>query len=121
MSAEAQREAIKEFYRNGRSVPDKGLACWTKGFCVAASPPARAARRLPGNSPCIGCYGADDGVTDYGALLINRTVASVIDSNDLDEMDRIIQEGIPDPVGSFYRLSLASSLLRRKKKLRKEN
>ena len=28
-------------------------------------------------------------------------------------MRRIIQEGIPDPVGTFYRFSLAQSLLRR--------
>jgi F420-non-reducing hydrogenase small subunit len=41
-------------------------------------------------------------------------VASVIDSNDPDEIDRIIAEGIPDPVGTFYRFSLANSLLRRK-------
>ena len=46
-------------------------------------------------------------------------VASVIDSNDPDEIDRIIAEGIPDPVGSFYRFSLASSQLRRKKKAAK--
>ena len=54
-------------------------------------------------------------MTDYGARLMSA-VASVIDSNDPDEIDRIIAEGIPDPVGSFYRFSLASSLLRRKKK-----
>ena len=40
-------------------------------------------------------------------------VASVIDSNDEEEIDRIIADGIPDPVGTFYRFSLAGSLLRR--------
>jgi F420-non-reducing hydrogenase small subunit len=68
------------------------------------------------NSPCIGCHGANDGVVDYGARLMSG-VASVIDSNDPDEIDRIITEGIPDPVGSFYRFSLAKSQLRRKKKI----
>ena len=43
-------------------------------------------------------------------------IASVIDSNDPEEIDRIITEGIPDPVGTFYRFSLANSLLRRKKR-----
>ena len=43
-------------------------------------------------------------------------LASVIDSNDPEEIDQIIREGIPDPVGSFYRFSLAGSLLRRTKK-----
>jgi F420-non-reducing hydrogenase small subunit len=37
----------------------------------------------------------------------------VIDSTDPDEIERIIEEGIPDPVGTFYRFSLAGSLLRR--------
>ena len=52
---------------------------------------------------------------DYGARLMSA-VASVIDSNDEEEIDRIIADGIPDPVGTFYRFSLAGSLLRRGKK-----
>ncbi len=43
-------------------------------------------------------------------------LSSMIDSNDPEEIDRIIREGIPDPVGSFYRFGLAGSLLRRSKK-----
>jgi hypothetical protein len=39
----------------------------------------------------------------------------VIDSNDPAEIDQIIRDGIPDPVGSFYRFSLAHSQLRRSK------
>ena len=41
-------------------------------------------------------------------------LASVIDSDDPEEIDEIIRKGIPDPVGSFYRFSLAGSLLRRR-------
>ena len=40
-------------------------------------------------------------------------LSSMIDSNEPEEIDRIIREGIPDPVGSFYRFSLAGSQLRR--------
>jgi F420-non-reducing hydrogenase small subunit len=40
-------------------------------------------------------------------------LASVIDSDDPDEIDRIISEGIPDPIGTFYRFSLAASQMRR--------
>ena len=47
-------------------------------------------------------------------------VASVIDSNDPEEVDQIIHQGIPDPVGSFYRFSLAASSLRRRKLTRQE-
>jgi hypothetical protein len=37
--------------------------------------------------------------------------ASVIDSKDPDEIDKIL-DGIADPVGQFYRFNLAGSLLR---------
>ena len=37
-------------------------------------------------------------------------VASVIDSKDPDEIDEIL-DGLVDPAGSFYRFSLAHSLL----------
>jgi hypothetical protein len=40
-------------------------------------------------------------------------LSSVIDSDDPEEIERIIREGIPDPVGSFYKFNLAGSMLRR--------
>ena len=40
-------------------------------------------------------------------------LASVIDSEDPEEVERII-DTIADPVGTFYRFSLADSMLRRK-------
>ena len=52
------------------------------------------------------------GVEDFGGRLMTA-LASVIDATDPDEIDRIISEGIPDPIGTFYRFSLAHSLLRR--------
>ena len=41
-------------------------------------------------------------------------VASVIDSNDPEEIEHIL-DGIPDPAGMFYRFNLAGSLLRASK------
>jgi F420-non-reducing hydrogenase small subunit len=108
---------IKKFYRTWQVIPDEetclleqGLVCCgiaTRAGCGALCPQV--------NSPCIGCHGPNEGVEDYGARLMSA-VASVIDSNDPDEIDRIIADGIPDPVGTFYRFSLANSLLRRKNK-----
>ena len=37
--------------------------------------------------------------------------ASVVDAGEPEEIDRIL-DGLPDPVGQFYRFSLAGSLLR---------
>jgi len=83
-----------------QGVPCNGSA--TRNGCGALCPQAGA--------QCIGCYGPSEGVIDYGARLI-AAFASVIDSNDPDEIERIL-DGIPDPVGQFYRFNLAGSLLR---------
>ena len=83
---------------------EQGILCngpATRNGCGALCPGVGAA--------CIGCYGPAEGVVDYGARLMTA-VASVIDSRDPDEIEAIL-DGIPDPAGSFYRFSLAHSLL----------
>ena len=73
--------------------------------------PQRMQRRCPSaGAQCIGCYGPAEGVIDYGARLVSA-FASVIDSNDPEEIDRIL-DGMPDPAGQFYRFNLAGSLLK---------
>ncbi len=116
-SRKRTEKKIKKFYRTWEVIPneedcllEQGIMCCgiaTRAGCGALCPQV--------NSPCIGCHGPNDGVEDFGARMMTA-VASVIDSNDPDEINRIISEGIPDPVGSFYRFNLASSLLRRKKR-----
>ncbi len=83
---------------------EQGILCngpATRNGCGALCPGVGAA--------CIGCYGPAEGVIDYGARLLTA-VASVIDSEDPDEIDEIL-DGIVDPAGTFYRFSLAHSLL----------
>jgi F420-non-reducing hydrogenase small subunit len=111
---ERNEKKLKKFYRTWEKVPDEktclleqGLLCCglaTRAGCGALCPQV--------NSPCIGCYGPNEDVHDQGASLM-AAVASMIDSNDPGEIDRILREGIPDPVGTFYRFSLAGSRLRR--------
>jgi len=83
-----------------QGIPCNGIA--TRSGCNARCPSAGA--------QCIGCYGPAEGVVDYGARLVSA-FASVIGSNDPDEIDKII-DGIPDPTGQFYRFNLAGSLLK---------
>jgi F420-non-reducing hydrogenase small subunit len=83
-----------------QGIPCNGPA--TRNGCGARCPQVGA--------QCIGCYGPAEGVVDYGARLITA-YASVIDSNDPAEIEKIL-DGIPDPVGQFYRFNLAKSLLR---------
>jgi F420-non-reducing hydrogenase small subunit len=106
---------IKAFKRTWQIMPEaetclleQGLVCCglaTRAGCGALCPKV--------NSPCIGCHGPNAGVEDFGARMMTA-LASVIDSQDPKEIERIITEGIPDPIGTFYRFSLANSLLRRK-------
>lgn len=83
-----------------QGIPCNGPA--TRQGCGALCPSAGA--------QCIGCYGPAEGVIDYGARLV-AAFASVIDSNDPDEIDSIL-DGLVDPAGQFYRFNLAGSLLR---------
>lgn len=104
---------VKEFFRNYAKIPEpeiclleQGLLCAgiaTRGGCGALCPQA--------NMPCTGCYGPVANVIDQGAHFLSA-VASVIDSTDPAEIQSII-DTIPDPVGTFYRYSLADSFLRR--------
>jgi len=108
-----EEKKVKKFYRPYEIVPDpekclleQGLLCYgiaTRGGCGALCPQA--------NMPCTGCYGPVEGVVDQGAHFLSA-LASIIDSNDPEEIQRIIDD-IPDPAGTFYRYSLPDSLLRR--------
>ncbi|MGA8849467.1 MAG: oxidoreductase [Dehalococcoidia bacterium] len=108
-----EEKKIKKFYRPYEIIPEpekclleQGLLCYgvaTRGGCGALCPQA--------NMPCTGCYGPVEGVVDQGAHFLSA-LASVIDSNDPEEIERIIND-IPDPAGTFYRYSLPDSFLRR--------
>jgi len=112
---------IKEFFRIQDIHPDPALCLLEQGIlCNGPATRSGCSALCPhAGSPCVGCYGSAEGVIDFGARLMTA-VASVIDSNDPKEIDRIL-DGIPDPAGQFYRFSLASSLLHAGKKAWSKN
>jgi len=70
---------------------------------------------------CRGCYGPMDGVEDQGAKMLTA-VASILDvgkpGEEEAEIERqldAVMDTIVDPAGTFYRFSMAHSLLRRAK------
>ncbi len=84
---------------------EQGLMCSgpaTRSGCNSRCPNVGA--------PCIGCYGAAPGVLDQGARLMTA-IASVVDEKEPAAIDQVL-DGLPDPAGTFYRFSLAHSLLR---------
>jgi F420-non-reducing hydrogenase small subunit len=109
-----EEKKITEFKRTWEIIPDPEICLLEQGLiCAGIATRAGCGALCPTvGSPCIGCYGPNESVEDFGARMMTA-LASVIDSEDPEEIDRIIREGIPDPIAAFYRFSLANSELRR--------
>ena len=73
---------------------------------------------IKANQPCRGCFGPVDKVVDQGAKSLSM-IASILGIEGEEKMtDEEVSKligGIVDPAGTFYRFSLPSSLLRRKR------
>ncbi len=105
---------VKEFKRPWQ-IKDDGVTCFLEQGVICMGPATRSGcgvRCVEGNAPCRGCYGPPSDVTDPGAKMLSA-IATMIDSNDPDEIEKIV-ETIDDPAGTFYRYSLPTSILRRK-------
>jgi F420-non-reducing hydrogenase small subunit len=68
---------------------------------------------INGNMPCTGCFGPTSRVHDQGGKYLSA-VASMLSALEDDDIEHAL-DSIPDPIGTFYRYGLASSLLRRRK------
>ncbi len=104
---------IKKFVRPFEVHADPKLCLLEQGV-ICLGPATRSgcgAKCVNAGMPCRGCYGIPLNVRDQGAKMASA-IASVIDSSDPAEIDRII-DSIADPIGTFYRFSLPESLLRR--------
>jgi len=95
-------------------IEDDGETCfWDQGV-VCMGPATRAgcgAQCLQVNMPCTGCQGPGPGVTDQGSAMITALASIITDEKVIDQL--------PDPIGTFYKFSLAASILRRRR-LRKK-
>ncbi|HHX64578.1 MAG TPA: oxidoreductase [Chloroflexi bacterium] len=104
---------IERFVRPHEIIPDPERCLLEQGL-ICAGPATHAgcgALCINANMPCRGCYGPPDGVVDQGAALLDAIVASMAGQSDA-EIRRVL-DTIVDPVGTFYRFSLASSFLQR--------
>jgi F420-non-reducing hydrogenase small subunit len=70
-------------------------------------------RCIEANMPCRGCFGPTDQVYDQGAKFLSA-LASIIATNDEKEIEKLVNT-IIDPAGTFYRFSLPTSILRRRR------
>lgn len=110
----SNNKLIKEFKRPWQ-IKDDGETCFLEQGVICMGPATRSGcgvRCIEGNAPCRGCYGPPPDVSDPGAKMMSA-IATMIDSNNEDEIKKII-DTIEDPAGTFYRFSLPCSMLRRK-------
>jgi F420-non-reducing hydrogenase small subunit len=96
---------IKRIYE----IEDDGETCfWDQGvICMGPATRAGCGCQCPNvNIPCTGCGGPGPRVNDQGAAAISA-LASLAASPD-------VVKQVVDPIGTFYKYSLANSILRRK-------
>ncbi len=109
--------AHTEFVRPHRTLIDPATCLLAQGI-VCLGPATRGgceARCIGGNMPCTGCFGPTSRVRDQGAKALSFIASSMAPKDDASISSAL--DGIPDPVGTFYRYGLARSLLRRKASL----
>jgi len=98
---------IKRIYE----IEDDGKTCfWDQGvICMGPATRAGCDAQCPKvNMPCTGCGGPGPRVIDQGAAAISA-LASIATNPE-------VVKHIVDPIGTFYKYSLANSILRRKVK-----
>jgi F420-non-reducing hydrogenase small subunit len=114
---------IDRFYRPYEVIPEPGLCLLEQGLmCMGPATVAGCGALCPQvGMGCRGCYGAPVGVEDQGARMLTA-IGSIIDAGAvgdnqelLDEQIDELLETIVDPAGTFYRFSMAHSILRRAK------
>ncbi len=100
-----QLSEIKRIYE----INDDLETCfWDQGvICMGPATRAGCGAQCPNvNMPCTGCDGPGPRVTDQGAAAISALASIATDSEVINQ--------VVDPIGTFYKYSLASSILRRK-------
>jgi F420-non-reducing hydrogenase small subunit len=110
-----EEKKITKIVRPHQVIPDpkkclleQGLVCCgpaTRGGCGSLC--------IKANMPCRGCFGPPPGVVDQGAKLVSA-IASIYQGDSPEDIARLVEE-VVDPAGTFYRFTMADSLLKRKR------
>lgn len=108
-----ERITLKEFKRVPEMAADSEKCLLAQGLpCLGSATRAGcSAVCISGNMPCTGCFGPTSRVRDFGGKALSA-IASLADSNDAEEIERILAK-LADPLGTFYRYSLPASLMAR--------
>ncbi len=106
--------------RNFEAIPEPGWCLVEQGFaCLGASTRGGCQALCPTlTMPCTGCYGALDRHSDPGATALTALAAAVDPCSSNEQNEAALQQhwqdalsGVADPLGTFYRYSLACSVV----------
>ncbi|MBJ6724465.1 NADH-quinone oxidoreductase subunit B family protein [Geomesophilobacter sediminis] len=111
---------VERIYRTFEKCPEPETCLLEQGFiCMGIATRSGCGAPCPdANMPCTGCYGPPEGVADQGAAMASA-LGSILDPGDcrgLNE-EEIAQrvaslvDALPDYAGTFYKYSLAGSIL----------
>ena len=106
---------ITRIYRTHERLPDPETCFLEQGF-ICLGPATRSgcgSRCIKSVAPCRGCYGPLDDVSDQGLKMLSA-LASVLEAKEEKEIEAVL-DTVVDPLRTFHRFSLASSMLRRRK------
>jgi F420-non-reducing hydrogenase small subunit len=102
---------IERFYRPYEIELDEEKCFLAQGV-ICMGPVTRGGcdeRCVKGNMPCRGCFGPVDNVFDQGAKFVSA-LASLFNAKTDEEVQNIV-DSIDDPAGTFYRFSVAKSMI----------
>jgi len=102
---------IDRFYRPYEIELDEEKCFLAQGV-ICMGPVTRGGcdeRCVKGNMPCRGCFGPVDNVFDQGAKFVSA-LASLFNAKTDEEVQKIV-DSIDDPAGTFYRFSVAKSMI----------
>jgi F420-non-reducing hydrogenase small subunit len=108
-------KTITKIYRTHEKLPDEETCFLEQGF-ICLGPATRSgcgSRCIKSWTPCRGCYGPLDDVADQGVKMLSA-LASVMEPKEEKEINALL-DTVVDPLRTFHRFSLASSMLRRRK------
>lgn len=105
---------VERFRRIATAAPDPDKCFLADGF-VCLGPATRGGcgeRCIRGNMPCRGCFGPPPGTLDQGTKFLSALGALATGETAADAI--AFAATMADPLGTLYRFSLPTSLLRRR-------
>jgi F420-non-reducing hydrogenase small subunit len=112
---EKRQEKIKKFTRPHQVRPEPDWCLLEQGL-VCMGPATRSgcgALCIKGGLPCRGCYGPAGDVVDQGTAMVGA-IGAILAAETEEKAQQLVSQ-IADPTGTFYRFSMASSMLKTRK------